>query len=68
MTAWISTVDGYPDKVILGETTYQFSPVTPFDQDIDLPGGYQAALKAAQRQTRALSKLKALNEKADSKK
>lgn len=68
LTAWISAVDGYPDQVILGETTYRFSPVTPFDQDIDLPGGYQAALKAAQRQTRALSKLKALNEPADSKK
>ena len=48
--AWIRVQDGYPLRVEFGATTYDFSPVTPFPQDVDLPPAYQDALKNLQAQ------------------
>jgi hypothetical protein len=59
LSAWIRIQDRYPVRVQLGETTYQFSEVTSFPQEVQLPARYLAALEKLRFQQRLIKRLKA---------
>jgi len=56
-SAWIRTDTGHPLRVRLGAATYEFSEVTPFSGDVNLPANFQAAWKAFQTRLRVLKRL-----------
>ena len=53
-TAWISLSTSYPVKVLIGESIYDFSPVTSFTESVMPPPEYQAVLDADRNQANAL--------------
>ena len=59
--AWIEIATGYPVQVQTDDILYRYSAVEPWNESVELPPAYQAALKKIAQQQRALEVMRAQN-------
>lgn len=59
--AWIDASTGHPVRVQMEGRTFVFSPVSPFNQPVELPKNYAEAAARIQKQNDALARIRKSN-------
>ncbi len=58
MKAWIDAATRHPVRVQIGDRTFLFSPVVPFNQAVALPGDHAEVSARIQKQNDALARIR----------